>query len=142
MLVIKSQWTVHSRVIHLPDEFGGLNRSMQRSARTHMALKTKAESAGQVRSAEHYPGSGFSRVPPNRRPARGSIVESTNWMVLHRPPEPAALIGKVNFCFVSWVTWVLGDMAIFRQLKTEPASYYKNKSHASAGQVFSIYTRR
>jgi hypothetical protein len=26
----------------------------------------------------------------------GSIVESTHWMVLHRPSEPAQIIGKVK----------------------------------------------
>jgi hypothetical protein len=28
--------------------------------------------------------------------SRGSIVESTHWMVLHRPAEPAALIVEVE----------------------------------------------
>jgi hypothetical protein len=29
--------------------------------------------------------------------SRGSIVESTHWMVLHRPVELAALIGHVDY---------------------------------------------
>jgi hypothetical protein len=33
-------------------------------------------------------------VQPNRRYSRGSIAESTHWMVLHRPVELARLIGS------------------------------------------------
>ena len=36
------------------------------------------------------------RVPPNRRFSRGSIVESTRWMVLHRPVELARPTRHLN----------------------------------------------
>src|SRR4030095_4624976 len=78
-----------------PDLSGGLNRSMQHSSRTRLALKTKAKSLARVRTAGTLPWLGFDRAQPNRSLLPGSIVDSTHWMVLRRPSEPAAVIGEV-----------------------------------------------
>src|SRR4030095_3739795 len=78
-----------------PDLSGGLNSSMQHSSRTRLALKTKAKSLARVRSAGTLPWLGFDRAQPNRSLLPGSIVDSTHWMVLRRPSEPAPVTRKV-----------------------------------------------
>src|SRR4029453_17069609 len=79
-----------------PDLSGGLNRSMQHSSRTRLALKTKAKSLARVRSAGTLPWLGFDRAQPNRSLLPGSIVDSTHWMVLRRPSEPARITGHLE----------------------------------------------
>jgi hypothetical protein len=74
---------------------GGLNGSTQHSGRTQFALKTKAKSLAKVRSAGTLPWLGFDRVQTDRF-SRGSIVESTPWMVLHRPVELARITGNLG----------------------------------------------
>jgi hypothetical protein len=54
----------------MPGKSGGLNGSTQHLDRTRLALETKAKSR--------------------------STVESTHWMVLHRPVEPARVTGDVE----------------------------------------------
>jgi hypothetical protein len=46
----------------LPARGGGLNGSTQHSGRTQFALKTKAKSLGEVRTARALPWLGFERV--------------------------------------------------------------------------------
>ena len=65
-------------VRHLSGNPGGLNRSTQHSTRTHLALKTKAKIACQVRSAGTRPWLGFDQAQPNRSVPQGSIVGSTD----------------------------------------------------------------
>jgi|GEM_PF-2606922 len=75
-----------------PDLSGGLNGSMQHSSRTRFSLRTKAKSFARVRSAGTLRRLGFGRAQPNRSLLLGKHVESTLWMVLHRPFEPTAFI--------------------------------------------------
>src|SRR6266852_4261870 len=56
---------------HLSGKRGGLNGSTQHSARTHLALKTRAEIAREVRSVGTLPWLGFDRVQPNRSVLQG-----------------------------------------------------------------------
>src|SRR5260221_1252498 len=53
------------------DKSGGLNGSTQHSARTHLALKTRAKIAREVRSVGTLPWLGFDRVQPNRSVLQG-----------------------------------------------------------------------
>jgi hypothetical protein len=73
---------------------GDLNGSTQHQARTHLALKTRAKSLVRVRSDGTLPRLGFVQVKPNTWFSRGSIAESAQWMVLHRPVELTAFIGR------------------------------------------------
>src|SRR5579863_4236445 len=63
--------------------------------RTGLALRTKAKTLARVRSARTLPWLGFDRVQPNGTLDPGGIVESTHWMVLRRPSEPARITGHV-----------------------------------------------
>ena len=54
-----------------PDKRGGLNGSTQHSARTHLALKTRAKIVREVRSVGTLPWLGFDRVQPNRSVLQG-----------------------------------------------------------------------
>ena len=74
-------------------QLNGAFKGRRNTARTHLALKTKATLA-RVRPAGTLPWLGFDRVQTNTWFSRGSIVESMHWMVLHRPVELAALIGN------------------------------------------------
>jgi hypothetical protein len=60
-------------------------------------LKTKAKSLARVRSAGTLPWLGFDRDSQTDHFSRGSIVESTHWVVLHRPVELAALTGTDHY---------------------------------------------
>ena len=80
----------------VPDKRGGFNRSPQHSARTHLALKTKAKNACRIRSAGTLSWLGFHQVCQTDRFSRESIVESMRWMVLHRPVEPASVTGEMD----------------------------------------------
>src|SRR5712664_3345425 len=55
----------------VPERPGGLNGSTQHSARTHLALKTRAKIAREVRSVGTLPWLGFDRVQPNRSVLQG-----------------------------------------------------------------------
>jgi len=59
--------------------------------------KQKPKSLARVRPAGTLLRLGSDRVQPKSWFFRASIVESTYWMVLHRPVELARLIGQVKF---------------------------------------------
>src|SRR5580692_4362151 len=61
---------------HLPDKSGGFNGSRQHSARTRLALKTKAKSLARVRSTETPTWLSFDRVQPNRSVLPGNYRQS------------------------------------------------------------------
>ena len=52
--------------------------------------KQKLKSLARVRPAGTLPWLGFDRMLENGSFSRGSIVESTRWMLLYRPVELAA----------------------------------------------------
>jgi len=57
--------------------------------------KQKLKSLVEVRPAGTLLWLGFGQVEPNRWFSRASIVESTHWLVLHRPVELAAVTGQL-----------------------------------------------
>ena len=77
--------------LHFSDYRGGLNGSTQHSARTRIALKTRAKSAHQVRITQNAILAWVlaSRSKQVRLPGE-VIVGPTDQMVLHRPSELAA----------------------------------------------------
>ena len=81
---------------HFSDFPGGVNGSTQHSARTRIALKTRAKSAHQVRITQNaiLAWVSASRSKQVRFPGE-VIVGPTDQMVLHRPFEPAALTGHL-----------------------------------------------
>jgi len=81
--------------VYVLGKFGGLNGSTQHSSRTRLALKTKAKPLARVRSAGTLPWLGSDRGQPNKSFLLGKLVESTHWMVLHRPFEPTPLISTL-----------------------------------------------
>src|SRR6478672_7662929 len=73
-------------LILVPDKSGGLNGSTQHSARTHLALKTRAKNARWVRSAETLTWLGFDRGQSNRSVLPGKALRNQRdgWCCIDR----------------------------------------------------------
>jgi ASPM-SPD-2-Hydin domain-containing protein len=109
---------------------------MQHSSRTRLALKTKAKSLARVRSAGTLPWLSFDRDSQTDPFSWGSIVESTHWMVLHRPVELAANFGNVKVGTSNTAPVVLAKGAnqplIIQQITASPAVFTETNNCGSS----------